>query len=240
MKKVNDYLSFIKKQVGNYYWFGTFGQKASWALYNNRKKAYPKYYTASDFASQIAHPKPCFDCAGLVKSPFVYPKYNAKDDLGASGIYGKCKVKGKLTSEKQLKPGYLVFKGNDKTKTHVGVYIGSNKVIEAKGHVYGVIESKFSSAWKYWAEYYNVDYSEEVKPTPIPVPDPELKAGDILTVNTKIDPLRLRMGPSLSAPIVCLMKKGFKVTYLGVKSGDWLKVRYRTMIGYAFRSYLKK
>ena len=243
MKKVNDYLSFIKKQVGNYYWMGTFGQKASWALYNDRKKAYPRYYTASDFASfasQIANPKPCFDCAGLVKSPFVYPKYNAKDDLGASGIYGKCKVKGALKSSNQLKPGYLVFKGNDKTKTHVGVYIGNNKVIEAKGHDYGVVESKFSSAWKYYAEYYNVDYSEEVKPTPVPVPDPELKMGDILTVNTKIDPLRLRMGPSLSAPIVCLMKKGSKVVYLGEESGDWLKVRYKTMIGYAFRSYLKK
>lgn len=240
MKKVNDYLSFIKKQVGNYYWMGTIGQKASWALYNDRKKVYPKYYTASDFASQIAHPKPCFDCAGLVKSPFVYPKYNAKDDLGASGIYGKCKVKGALKSSTQLKPGYLVFKGNDKTKTHVGVYIGNNKVIEAKGHAYGVIESKFSSVWKYWAEYYNVDYSEEVKPNPVPVPDPELKAGDILIVKTMIDPLRLRMGPSKSDPVICLMKKGSKVTYLGVRSGEWLKVRYKTMVGYASGNYLKK
>lgn len=238
MMKVNDYLRFIKKQVGNYYWFGTFGQKASWALYNDRKKAYPRYYTASDFAFQIANPKPCYDCAGLVKSLWVYPKYNPSDDLGASGIFGKCKVKGALKSSIQLKPGYLVFKGNDKTKTHVGVYIGSNKVIEAKGHAYGVIESKFSSAWKYYAEYYNVDYSEEVKP--VPVPDPELKVGDILTVNTKIDPLRLRMGPYISAPIVCLMKKGSKVTYLGKESGEWLKVRYKTMIGYAFRSYLRK
>lgn len=237
-RKVNEFLSFIKKQVGSYYWYGTFGQKASWALYNDRKKAYPRYYTASDFASQIAQPKPCFDCAGLVKSLWVYPKYNPSDDLGASGIYGKCKVKGALRSSTQLKPGYLVFKGNDKTKTHVGIYIGSDKVIEAKGHAYGVIESKFSSVWKYYAEYYNVDYSEEVKP--VPVPDPELKAGDILIVNTKIDPLRLRMGSSISAPIVCRMKKGSKVTYLGEEVGEWLKVRYKTMIGYAFRSYLKK
>lgn len=235
-KKVNEFLSFIKKQVGNYYWFGTFGQKSSWSLYNDRKKAYPRQYTASDYASQIANPKACYDCAGLVKSMWVYPKYNSADDLGATGIYGKCKIKGVLKSENQLKPGYLIFKGNDKTKSHVGVYIGSGKVIEAKGHAYGVIESKFGSAWKYYAEYYNVDYSSAV---PDPVPSDELKPGTKLHVNTLIDPLRLRTAPSLTAPVVCLMKKGSEVTYLGEKSGEWLKVKYKTMIGWASGKYLK-
>lgn len=158
--KSKEYVKFITSKVGCYYWFGTIGQKSSWQLYYDRKKAYPNQYKQNDYAKQIANPKQCFDCAGLVKSPFVYPKYNASFDLGATGIYGKCTVKGKLTSSTKLYDGYLVFKGNDKTKTHVGVYI-AGKVYEAKGHAYGVIDKAFNmSDWSYWAEYYPIDYSD--------------------------------------------------------------------------------
>ena len=133
MIKSSEFISFVKSKVGCYYWFGTFGQLASNYLFNDRKKAYPNYYTASDFAKQIADPKPCFDCAGLVKSKFVYPKYSAADDLGATGIYGKCNIKGVISDWQKLKNGYLVFKGNDKNKSHVGIYI-DGKIYEAKGH----------------------------------------------------------------------------------------------------------
>ena len=155
---VNEFVSFIKSKVGCYYWYGTFGQTASKALYNEKKKQYPNYYTASDFPQQIANPKQCFDCAGLVKSPFLYPKYNAAYDKGATGIYGACSVKGKLVHEVQLKNGYLLFRGNDKTKNHVGVFI-DGKVYEAKGHAYGVIAKPYNfNDWGYYAEYYAIDY----------------------------------------------------------------------------------
>ena len=58
-------------------------------------------------------------------------------------------------------------------------------------------------------------------------------------VNTKVDPLRLRSSGSLSAPTICLMKKGSEVTMLQ-DCGDWAKVKYKTMIGYCYKSYLKK
>lgn len=159
--KVSEYIKFITSKVGCYYWFGTIGQKSSWSLFYDRKKAYPNQYkNVEDYRKQIENPKQCFDCAGLVKSPFVYPKYNSAYDLGATGIYGKCKVKGPLTSNTKLYDGLLVFKGNDKTKTHVGVYI-AGKVYEAKGHKYGVIDDSFNRAnWGYWAEYYPIDYTE--------------------------------------------------------------------------------
>ena len=236
MKQVSEFLEFIKAQIGNYYWFGTFGQTASVSLYNDRKAAYPDKYKATDYKEQIANPKPCFDCAGLVKSMWVYPKYNAADDLGATGIFGKCKVKGVLSNESQLKPGYLVFKGNDKTKTHVGIYVGSDKVIEAKGHSYGVIESKFSSNnWSYYAEYYNVDYSEE---QPQPDPEPTTCQHD-LTVNTQYDDLMLRSGPGTCYPVIIRMPKGSHVTWSGIKQGEWLKVTYQHYTGWAYSSYLK-
>lgn len=171
--KVSEYIKFITSKVGCYYWFGTIGQKSSWSLFYDRKKSYPNQYkNVEDYRKQIENPKQCFDCAGLVKSPFVYPKYNGAYDLGATGIYGKCKVKGKLTASTKLYDGLLVFKGNDKTKTHVGVYI-AGKVYEAKGHKYGVIDDSFNRAnWSFWAEYYPIDYSESKTET-TPVDDKE-------------------------------------------------------------------
>ena len=162
---VQEFCSFVKSKVGCYYWYGTFGQTASKRLYEEKKKQYPNSYTASDFPDQIANPKQCFDCAGLIKSPFVYPKYNAAYDLGATGIYGKCSVKGKLVHEVQLKDGYLLFRGNDKTKNHVGVFI-EGRVYEAKGHKYGVINNPYKfEDWGYYAEYYAIDYSSQTVTT---------------------------------------------------------------------------
>lgn len=230
---INDYLEWVESQIGCYYWFGTFGQMASVQLYNDRKAAYPNQYTADDYKTQIAHPMPCFDCAGLVKSPFVFPKYNAADDLGATGIYGKCKVKGPLDRSK-LKPAMLVFKGNDKTKTHVGVYMGNGKVIEAKGHKYGVIKSDLdSNNWSYMAEYYKLDYSN-IKPQPTPE-----SCEHTLEVTTQTDPLRLREGPGLNYPTLYRMPKGSTVLWHGEKSGEWLKVKYQNSWGWAHSDYLR-
>ena len=228
--KVSDYIKFIKSKMGCYYWYGTFGQKASKALYAEKKKQYSKYYTASDYDKQIANPKQCFDCAGLVKSPFVYPTYHSEYDLGATGIYGKCIKKGKLTNINQLKNGYLIFKGNDKQKTHVAVYI-DGRVYEAKGHAYGCLDSKFvMSQYPYYAEYYMIDYSEE------PAPE-DLKKGDTLEVTTKFTELMLRSYASTKAPVLQRLKKGSNVIYEGEKTtdstGTWLKVRYNSVIGWA-------
>lgn len=62
---------------------------------------------------------------------------------------------------------------------------------------------------------------------------------DKYIVNTKVDPLRLRSSGSLSAPTICLMKKGSEVKMIQ-DCGDWAKVQYKTMTGYCYKSYLKK
>ena len=51
--------------------------------------------------------------------------------------------------------GVLVFKSG-----HVGVYIGNGKVIEAKGHAYGVIQSNLSGGgWTKWGYCPWITYS---------------------------------------------------------------------------------
>lgn len=238
--KVSEYIEFVKSKVGCYYWYGTIGQKSSMKLFEDRKKSYPSHYKdIKDYESQIANPKQCFDCAGLVKSPWVFPKYNAADDLGATGLYGKCSIKGVLIT-REIKPGMLVFKGNDKTKSHVGIYIGDNIVVEAKGHSYGVIESKLDAgSWAYMAEYYNVDYAAAV-PDPLPVPPADLgTCSHELIVNTQYDDLMLRSGPGTCYPVIHRMPKGSIVIWNGVKEGNWLKVTYQHYNGWAHKDYLK-
>ena len=72
-------------QLGRPYWWGCFGQRSDGALYAQKKKQYPGYYTAADFPSQYG--QKVHDCVGLIKgylwcdSPDGEPKY-----CGAQGI----------------------------------------------------------------------------------------------------------------------------------------------------------
>lgn len=157
MAKTNAGLvAYVKKQVGRPYWFGTYGQKSSAALYRAKKKQYPKYYKATDFSKQYG--KKVHDCAGLIKGylwsagPNSPAKYHKNQDFGATGFYRRCKKRGTIKSfDKKI--GRLVFKGKNTTMTHVGVYIGNGYVVEAKGHAYGVIKSKLKGGgWTHWGQ----------------------------------------------------------------------------------------
>ena len=64
--------------------------------------------------------------------------------------------------------------------------------------------------------------------------------GITLKVNTNNDPLNLRSYPDANAPIICEMPKDASVTWRGYYSGDWLKVEYKKMIGFAYKDYLRK
>lgn len=250
MAKTNTGLvEYCKAKVGCYYWFGTFGQMASKSLYNSKKAQYPKYYTASDFAKQIANPKQVFDCAGLIKAYLwtksiddTHPVYKSSQDYGATGFYNNAKSKGSISSFQKI-AGQLVFKGTDKTKSHVGVYIGNDQVIEAKGHAYGVIQSKFSSGgWKYWAQCHLIDKDDkpEPQPTPTPTPTPEPNEYSGIWTTTAKSGLNMRIGPSTSAIIITCIPYNSQVACYGEKEGDWLKVTWNGKTGWCCKTYLDK
>ena len=69
---------------------------------------------------------------------------------------------GKRTDGAPLKPGTAVYKFNaSEGYHHVGLYIGEDTVIEAKGTAYGVVKSKIGSGWTHWGELKGVDYAEK-------------------------------------------------------------------------------
>lgn len=258
MEKTNTNLvEWCKKHLGDYYWMGCWAQMCSAKLYESKKAQYPKYYTAKDFASQIANPKPCMDCAGLIKG-FVWaksmddtnPKYNAKTDYGATAFYDNAKAKGKISSFSKH-AGMLVFKGNDKTKSHVGVYIGGDSVIEAKGHKYGVVMTSFASGeWKYWAQSNLIaDDTQNPQPAPQPQPQPAPQpSADRYKVTTKTGAsLALRKSAKTSSALVCWMPNGSEITVDGFVTGQtvygskqWAHATYKGKTGYCTATRITK
>lgn len=107
------------------------------------------------------------DCSGLFV--FAFQKcgirishsshYQYTDYCAEKGVLSK----GKRTDGKELKPGTAVFvyKDDRKRYTHIGLYIGDGKVIEAYGTQKGVIlGSVTDSKWNRWGEMKKVDFSD--------------------------------------------------------------------------------
>ena len=162
MKTGTGLAEYAIAQLGRPYWWGCFGQVASAALYEQKKKQYPAWYTAADYPTQYG--QKVHDCCGLIKgylwcnSPNGSPKYNAAQDVAVEGLYKACGQRGGIGSIPE-KPGVCVFMAN---MGHVGVYIGGGEVVEAMGHAYGVVKTKLAGrGWAYWGMPGWIDYGEE-------------------------------------------------------------------------------
>ena len=220
--------TFCLQVLGTPYWFGTFGQKASRSLYNEKKAQYSQYYppkswTEASFTDDFG--KRVCDCSGLPKW-FLWsdnmtnknPTYKSSEDWGATTFYNKCTEKGKIGTLPSNKIGLLVFNGTDSTKNHMGVIVDNDgTVVEAKGHAYGTVKSK-AKDWDYWGKCNLIKY--DVTPTPSPTPEPTEKKYKV-SVNTF---LAVR-----SAPVVNNVNKvgelynGAVVTVIEKQNG-WAKI----------------
>ncbi len=168
MAKTNKGLvAYANAQLGHPYWYGTFGQVSTKALYDAKKRQYPNQYTWACPSNQLN--TRVYDCIGLVKgylwsdTATSTPKYNAKQDVGANSMNNLCKEKGPISTIPEL-PGVLVF-----LPGHVGVYIGNGEVIEARGHAYGVVKTKLKDRpWKTWGKCPWIIYETPTATPPTP------------------------------------------------------------------------
>lgn len=240
MAKTNGGLvEYCKAQIGRPYWYGTFGNAASASLYEAKKKQYPKYYTAKDYASQYG--QRVHDCAGLIKgylwsaTPDSPPKYNAKEDYGATAFYQHCDKKGTIASFDRV-PGRLLFKGTPSKMTHVGVWDGE-KIIEAKGHAYGVVVSNLDGKWTHWGQCNLITEDQAPAPTPAPAPEPASTKYKVKT-NTGV-PLRLRSAPNTKSTVLALIPNGTVINVTKTQNG-WAYTCYNGYNGWCSMKYLKK
>ncbi len=156
-----DLVAYCRAQLGRPYWYGTFGQRATKALYENRKEAYPGYYKDNDYPQQYG--QKVHDCIGLVKgymwtddadsTHYAYQSHGF-NDMSADMCYNHCTRKGEGINTMPDLPGVLVF-----MKGHVGVYAGNGEVIEARGHKFGVVLTKLAERpWRRWALLDEIQY----------------------------------------------------------------------------------
>lgn len=148
--KPNKFLvEYCFNQLGRPYWYGCFGQISSEKLFIAKKKQYPTRYVANDFQSQYG--KRVHDCVGLIKGAMwsetfnSVPVYDSKTDVSANQMIELCKTKGPINTIPEM-PGVVVWKTG-----HIGVYVGNKTVIEAKGHAWGILQTKLDERpWELW------------------------------------------------------------------------------------------
>ncbi len=259
MAKTNTGLvAYAKAQLGNPYWYGTYGQTASASLYEAKKKQYPAYYTATNYAGQYG--KRVHDCVGLIKgylwssSATGTPTYNAAQDKSAKGMYAAATTKGTIATFPKT-AGLLVFKGASASSIHhVGVYGGDGYVYEAKGHAYGTVKTAFKAAdWTFWAQCpYCTDDAGAASSTvtQVKASEPAMGREDSLagTYTVTASYLNVRNGAGTGKAVLCVIPKGTRVQnygyYTAVSGKKWLYVQLKLdgvqYTGFCSECYLKK
>ena len=164
--------------------------------------------------------------------------YHGSNTMWKSYFTDKGKLSGgKRTDGQVLKPGTAVFvlkEGGN--RSHVGLYIGNGKVIEAAGQSSGVIYSDVSNKkWAEWGELKGVEYDAAPVPTPVPAPEPTPSSVKTATVIGKR--LALRQAPSTSANIIMRVDTGEKVELLD--DTEWVRVKYQGKTGYMMTKFLQ-
>ena len=157
--------------------YGTSWKKNSEAKNDN-------YYNAAVYGSKwIGHY--VADCSGMFA--WAFRQLGGAIAHGSNSIYDRyCSKKGKLTDDKKktLMPGTAVFVDHSGNKSHIGLYVGNGKCIEASGTQAGVCTSNLSAGkWTYYGELKDVVFTDEA-PIPgfDPVPVPSEPADDRPTV----------------------------------------------------------
>lgn len=115
------------------------------------------------------------DCSGMFV--WAYKRFGASIYHGSDTIWRKyTSMTGRVDGTLSIRPGTAVFMENDGKRTHIGLYVGNGKVIEAQGTRTGVVESDISR-WDEWGQLTDVDY-EGVAADEIRVALPTLRRGD--------------------------------------------------------------
>lgn len=151
------------------------------------------------------------DCSGLFS--WAFKMLGGYMYHGSHTMYTKyCEKKGELkkgkrTDKEELKPGTAVFVWNGSKYSHVGLYAGEGKVIEAMSTLNGVTTSKVTAGkWTHWGELKGVDYSNAPKDKPVEPEDPVLRRGN--------------KGEDVKTLQKLLVEKGYSVGSCGI-DGDF-------------------
>ena len=161
---VNELIKLFKKALNEkwgYIW-GAAGEQWTQAKQDAATREMTVRYGQQWVGRRVA------DCSGLFSWAFKELggyMYHGSNTMWKRYCTANGKLnKGKRSDGKELKPGTAVFQCRNGTDYyHVGLYIGDNTVIEAKGTATGVVVSQVS-AWTHWGELKGISYDDVVEP----------------------------------------------------------------------------
>lgn len=255
-KSLSEILKLAASQVGykegpkdNQTKYANYFDVTAWQWFNGKKNCIPgeqggwcAIFICWLFTQVIGN-KPALSFLGCPA-----PKNNCA--AGCGYLYDYMKAKGYKSDINHVKVGDIVFFKSGSKCAHVGICVevtdkglytiegNKDNMVKKVQHnkssniYFGVMSPDYSKA--HWVGEASAPDPLPAKPEN-PVEPDVLKAGDTLIVSIKYSSsdLNLRAYPSGSAPVLQRMKKGWKVTYLGERSGSWLKVRCNNIIGWA-------
>lgn len=148
-------VAWCESKVGNAYVWGGNGQSDltdAWIYRMDTKgKAYAEKsikYVKTMREQGAAHLE-AYDCSGLI-SKFLQTKGLVTSKRNCDHLWAFCKPVDRAA----LIAGDLLFRGSDKDKTHVGVYVGHGWVVEAQGRSYGVVKRPINAGGSDYWEYF--------------------------------------------------------------------------------------
>lgn len=168
-----------------FYLWGSYAQLATQAVIDANIRQYPVNEKWRSYVTKAIGNNRVCDCYGLIKS-FLWwvdgkssPKYNAAQDVGTAGAWGKAKETGILATLPEI-PGVILYMDG-----HVGVYMGNGRFVECRGGGCGMAEGSVKngkivsgSKFTHWFKDVNIDY--------IPAPQKTEKEDDEMIDTTKI------------------------------------------------------
>ena len=175
------FAAYCLKMVGQPYWYGCCGYKATTNLLNRKAKQYPSHYTASRmsrYKQDIRDKKVVCDCIGGAKGyawtnggqamldaigtdAAVPNKYGANGcpDKGANAMFAWAKSMGMDWGTIDTLPEIVGLALH--TDGHVGYYVGNGYAVEWRGFSYGSVRTKVKDRkWKYWYKLPFIQYRE--------------------------------------------------------------------------------
>lgn len=232
--RADDLCAYALAAVGGGYCYGSSGEICSlsrrqqWAEWNPSQAENLLTICAKWDGKRV------WDCSGLFRGAWrALWQYRSG---GATTIFNTwCSEKG-VIGRMPNKEGILLFRGDDRTKQHIGLYMGDGTVVDARGSRQGVLHTTFQEGytWTHWGLAEDVDYGGVL---PHPEEVPALWTGYVKTQTGK--GISLWPKPTNSGGAVVKIPESVAVDIMGdTPDGGYIEARYGRKTGYVNLTYI--
>jgi len=217
----------LQKKWG--YIFGRAGVKWTAEMQNEMDKTTDKKYEQARRYGRKWVGHYVADCSGLVK--YLCKKCGVSVAHGSNSQWRDALFEKGAIPGNSVPAGALVFKLRNGTDFyHVGIYVGNNQVVEAKGTQAGVVSSSLSE-WSHYGLIRGIGYSDKRDEVI------GLKPGKAYVDVPNDGTVNIRKGATVQSTKLGVLREGEECEVLEIE-GDWARVRYAAD-GYIMTKFLK-